>query len=435
VHRNTLTITYRKLAELIPYKNNPRRHNRKQIKALARSLERHGWTNPIIIDGGDEIIAGHGRYQAAMLLEMVEVPTIMLADMSKADKRAYVIADNKLAELSGWDRDLLRSEFNGLIEIGYEIELTGFPTFEVDNVLNVGAEETEADEPPVEEPNDADPVVSRVGDLWQVGSHRLICGDARQLETYEQLFSAGQVAQMTFTDPPYGVRIAGNVSGLGKHKHGEFVMGSVDLTSDALGSQLLRPAFRNIARFSGAGAIAFICMDWRGARLVQDAADGVLEELKNLIVWVKTNAGMGSFYRSQHELVFAYKVSKGEHINNFGLGSSGRHRSNVWTYAGANTFRKDRDKDLADHPTVKSKKMIADAILDCSKQGGIVLDPFAGSGTTLIAAEMTGRIGYGIELDPKYCDVILRRLEAETGLTATLADKSFAEVAKERHHG
>lgn len=425
-----LKVEYRPTSSLTPYAGNARRHPRSQIKLIKRSIETFGFIVPLIVDESGMILCGHGRLEAAKMLGMTSVPTIMLSHLSEEDRRAYILLDNAAAEQSGWNKGAVRTELQGLFDLGYDVELTGFTTLQIDTFLNIG-EELEEEEPPVEIPAETAEPITRMGDLWTIGKHRLLCADARLAESYNFLLG-GEQAQMVFTDPPYNVPIAGNVSGLGKHKHGEFVAGSGELTDSEFELQLLRPALRQIARHCAAGAIAFICMDWRGGRILQDAADGVLSELKNLIVWVKPNAGMGTFYRSQHELIFAYKVSPGAHINNFGLGGGGRHRSNIWTYPGATSFRRGREKDLADHPTVKNRQMVADAILDCSKPGGIVLDPFLGSGTTLVAAEMTKRRGYGLELDPKYCDVVLRRIEAETGLTAMLEGRTYAEVAAER---
>jgi DNA modification methylase len=210
-------------------------------------------------------------------------------------------------------------------------------------------------------------------------------------------------------------------------------MGSAEMSDAEFELGLLRPVMRHIARFSQAGAIAFVCSDWRAYPRMLDAAAGVFSEQKNLIIWAKTQAGMGTFYRSQTELIPVFKVSRGPTINNFELGQGGRHRSNLWTYPGANTFRRGRMDDLNAHPTVKNRQLVADALIDCSQPGGVVLDPFLGSGTTLAAAHVTGRRGYGLELDPKYCDVILRRMEALTGEPPSLLDGTpFEQVARKR---
>ena len=254
--------------------------------------------------------------------------------------------------------------------------------------------------------------ISQPGDLWRIGDHYLLCGNALDAESYKRLPGSAK-AQLVFTDPPYNVAIAGNVSGLGKSKHREFAMASGEMSQSEF-TQFLRTAFEQLCTASADGSIHFICMDWRHMREVLDAAGETYKELKNLCVWTKTNAGMGSFYRSQHELVFVFKNGNAPNVNNVELGRFGRNRSNVWHYAGVNTFGKDRDAELGMHPTIKPLALVADAIMDCSNRGAIVLDAFAGSGTTLIAAERTGRKGYGIELDPHYIDTILRRFEAFT---------------------
>ncbi|MGE0774448.1 MAG: site-specific DNA-methyltransferase, partial [Sphingomonadaceae bacterium] len=417
--RRDLNIVERPRTSLIPYANNARTHSKSQVKKLARSIERWGWTNPVIIDEHLTVLAGHGRLEAAALLGIAMVPTIMLADMSDADKRAYILADNVIADKAGYSKELLAIELEGLIDIGFEVELTGFDTIEIDTLIGTDDGDEDSVES-IELPRDHAVPVSRLGDLWQIGDHRILCGDARERACYERLL-AGDLAQMVFTDPPYNVPIAGNVSGLGRHVHGDFQMACGEMTDQQFSSSFLRPVLRNLAAHCAPGAIAFVCIDWRNAPQLLDAADGVFAELKNLIVWAKTNASMGTFYRSQHELIYAFKTSKGPHLNNFGLGEGGRHRSNLWTYPGANTFRKGRLKDLAEHPTVKPRKLVMDAILDVSKRGGLVHDAFAGAGTTLVAAARTGRRGAAIELDPKYVDLCVRNLAQETGAIARLS--------------
>ncbi|MEL6243833.1 MAG: DNA methyltransferase [Pseudomonadota bacterium] len=422
------SIALMPVEELRPYTNNPRTHSKKQVRQIAKSIERFGWTNPLLIDAGGNVIAGHGRLAAAKSLGLREVPVLRLDHMKEAEKRAYIIADNKLAENAGWDEALLKIELQGLEEIGFDLELTGFDTGEIDILLGDGPyEETET----APEPDHDRPAVSRPGDLWLIGPHRVYCGDALDPASWEVLMGRDR-AQMVFTDPPYNVPVKGHVSGLGQTKHREFAMASGEMSRDGF-TDFLETIFRNLSSYSADGAIHYVCMDWRHLGEVLEAADGVYGEMKNLCVWAKTNAGMGSFYRSQHELVFVFRNGRAPHINNFGLGEGGRHRSNLWTYAGVNTFRAGRMDDLAAHPTVKPIAMVADAIHDCSHRGGLIADAFAGSGTTLLAAANTGRVGAGIEIDPHYTDLIVRRLEAETGLTAIHGDsfESFASVAEQ----
>ena len=432
---DSLKITYQDPAALRPRATNPRTHSKKQIRQIADSISRFRFTNPILIDRAGGIIAGHGRVEAAKLLGIEKVPTIRLEDLSATEIRAYVIADNKLAQNAGWDRELLAIELQGLIELDYDVTITGYETPEIDILigeLHAAEEEDPADEAP-ELGNG--PAVTRAGDIWCLGKHRLICGDATDPEAYARLMD-GAEAQMIFTDPPYNVPIEGHVSGLGKVKHREFAMASGEM-SEAEFTEFLTTVFQNLAGHSADGAIHFVCMDWRHLGEVVAAGKSAYSELKNLCVWAKTNGGMGSLYRSQHELVFVFKAGTGPHVNNVKLGKYGRYRTNIWSYAGINSFGKDRDAELALHPTVKPVKLVADAILDCSKRGGIVLDAFAGSGTTLIAAEQTGRRGYGIELDPHYCDVIVRRLASALKVEAVHAasGRSFAEIERERAAG
>ena len=422
------------ISDLRPYHRNPKKHSKRQIQQIASSIEANGFIVPIIVDDKNVIIAGHGRYSAAKQLGLKILPVIRVKHLTEAQVRAYRLADNKIAENATWDADLLTIELNGILDldVDFDLELTGFDAGEIDIHLGIGeVEEVET----VPAPEHDRPATSRAGDIWAVGDHRLMCGDALDPDTYASLM-AGEQAQMIFTDPPYNVPIGGHVSGLGKTKHREFAMASGEMTKVEF-TGFLRASFEQLVAHACDTAIHYICMDWRHMGEVLEASDGVFHELKNLCVWGKTNAGMGAFYRSQHELVFVFKSGTGSHINNFGLGQRGRHRSNLWTYAGANTFHADRDADLAAHPTVKPIAMVRDAIFDCSRRGGIILDPFAGAGTTLIAAARASRRGYGIEIDPHYADLILRRLETETGETAVHADTGllFAEMTKKRVGG
>ena len=405
-----LAVDYRPLDELIPYANNARLHSRTQIRKLQRSLKQFGWTNPILVDDAGNIVCGHGRLEAARLNGESLVPVISLGDMSEADRRAYIIADNKLAEDASWSKGLLRSELSGLIELGYDVELTGFDTFEIDSLLSFDNDDA-IEEERVELPDEGVAPLSRLGDIWHIGNHRFGVGDCRDVNFLERVL-AGERIRLALTDPPYGCKIENNVSGNGQVKHADFLMGAGETSLPEFGVTLIRPAFKALAPYCLAGAIAFVFTDWRAAPYMLDAAQGVFHEVKNLIVWAKS-PGMGAFYRSAHELCYAFKVSPGQHVSNIALGR--RNRSNLWTYPSANTFRRGRMQDLADHPTGKSRKMFADAILDVTKPGDVVFDGFLGSGTTLVAAQMTGRRGYGIELDPRYADVILRRVSEATG--------------------
>jgi DNA modification methylase len=331
--------------------------------------------------------------------------------MSETEKRAYVLADNKLALNAGWDEELLAAELGVLLsaDLDFDLSITGFSLPEIDGLLESVAPEEPGDPADDALPGEA-PARVRPGDIWQLGPHRLICGDALNAQLVADLM-AGQKARMVFSDPPYNVKIDGHVGNSGKIQHREFAMASGEMTRSEF-TRFLESAFRNLADHSLEGSIHFLCMDWRHMQEMLTAGQAVYDELKNLIVWAKDNGGMGTFYRSRHELIFAFKKGTEPHVNTFELGQHGRYRTNVWEYRGANSRHAGRMEELALHPTVKPVQMIADAIRDVSGRGEIVLDLFGGSGSTLIAAQKTGRRGYLCELDPVYCDRILARWEA-----------------------
>ena len=428
-----LAIKYQDPRRLKPRSKNPRTHTPRQIKQIAASIQEFGFINPVLVDGSNGIVAGHARVAAAISLGMTDVATVRVDHLTPTQIRAYVIADNRLAEKAGWDPTLLALELQELsVQPNFDVKVTGFEMAEIDlmvsEVSDNGPDEAEV----IPEIDRSIPAVSRRGDYWQIGDHFLLCGDALEPESYERLLN-GKQAQLVFTDPPYNVRIAGNVSGLGKARHREFAMASGEMSQREF-TNFLRRALTNLAEFSVEGSIHFICMDWRHIRELADAADDAYTELKNICVWSKSNAGMGSLYRSAHEFIFVYKNGRAKHINNVELGRYGRSRTNIWEYAGMSSFGKDREASLAGHPTPKPLALVSDAILDCSKRGGIILDAFTGSGTTLLAAEKTGRRGYGIELDPHYADLIIKRFEEVYGLGAmhVESDMSFDRVMAER---
>lgn len=432
-----LKIVDRRIDELKPHPNNPRTHSQKQIQQIAASIDRFGFNNPVLIDGNGKIIAGHGRVEAAKLVGRLDVPTICIAGMSEDELRAYIIADNRLAENAGWDPEILAIELAYLSQFEIEIDptITGFEMPEIDIAIDALSQSNTAGDKP--DPADVVPeatdgvAITQLGDIWAIGRHRLICGDATDADVFVQLLGAER-AQMVFCDPPYNVPIDGHVSGNGEIRHREFAMASGEMSSDEF-TGFLKAVFDHLVAFSSDGSIHFQCMDWRHLEEISAAGGAAYTELKNLCVWSKTNAGMGSLYRSQHELVFVFKSGAKPHINNVQLGKHGRFRTNVWNFAGVNSFGKGRG-DLALHPTVKPVALVAEAIRDCSHRNGIVLDAFAGSGTTMVAAQKTGRCGYGIELDPLYCDVIVRRMRTLFGLEATLVttDRTFESIEAER---
>ncbi|MBX9643014.1 MAG: ParB N-terminal domain-containing protein [Novosphingobium sp.] len=335
----TCQVVERDISALRPYARNARTHSKKQIKQIARSIERFGFTNPVLVSDEGEIIAGHGRVEAAKLLGWKQVPTIALSHLSEGERRTYVLADNKLALNAGWDKEILAIELQALVDLEFDVEV----------------------------------------------KHR------------EFAFASGEMSESQFT-------------------------------------QFLRETLGNAASVMRDGAIAFVCMDWRHMGELLSAGSAVFTELKNLVVWNKTNGGMGAFYRSKHELIFVFKQGTAEHTNSFGLGETGRYRTNVWDYAGISSISGSRSEELAMHPTVKPVALIADAIRDCSRRGEVVLDCFGGSGSTLIAAEKTGRCARLIEYDPLYCDTIIRRWEKLNGKRARLSGTGdcFEDVAEQR---
>jgi DNA modification methylase len=436
IRHRPLAIEMIDLSSLRPYAKNARCHSRAQIRQIAKSIETFGFTNPILVSDDLEILAGHGRAAAAQLIGMKQTPIVRLSDLSAAERRAYVLADNKLALNAGWDREVLAIELQGLIDLGFDVETTGFALGEIEVVLEEAADsapDDRSDGAEDEIPLVRDAAISRTGDMWRAGRHRLICGDARDKKAYEALLG-NERADLIFTDPPYNVPIDGHVCGSGRIRHREFAMGVGEMSSAEF-TAFLEKTLGPAAERCRDGAIAFVCMDWRHADELTAAGKVVFAELKNLCVWNKSNAGMGSFYRSKHELVFVFKKGTAPHVNSFGLGETGRPRSNVWDYPGVSSIGRNRMEELAMHPTVKPTRLVADAIKDCSRRGDLVLDPFGGSGTTLIAAEKTGRSARLIEYDPAYCDTILRRFERVTGKQAILSvtGETFEDV--EQHRG
>lgn len=410
----TPTIIHVAIAVLIAYPRAARRHTAAKLKKLIKSIQDIGLLDPIIIDEGNTILSGHLRMEAFKAIGLDTIPAIRITHLSADQKAAFVLHANKIVEEGSWDKGMLRQELSMLVEFGCDIDLetTGFDIGEID--LVIGSDEAAADEEPLVPPPPAQPV-TRPGDLWILGQHRLLCGSCLEPAVWARLMR-DERARVCFTDPPYNVKIKGHVS---SKNHDEFAMGSSEMAPDEFEAFLNR-ALDGAVEWSVDGAIHFICMDHRHMRELYAAVDPLYSTQLNLCVWAKTNGGMGSFYRSRHELVAVYKVGTAPHINNVQLGRFGRNRTNVWSYAGANTFRKGRDKDIADHPTVKPVAMVADALMDASAPGDICIDGFGGSGTLILAAERTSRIARVIELEPKYCDVAVRRWEEMTGRQAVL---------------
>ncbi len=430
-----IEIEYRPICELHLDPKNPRLHSKRQIGQIARSIESFGFNVPILIDAKGGVIAGHGRLLACQQLGWEEVPTIALEHLREAQIKAFKIADNRLTENSVWDEKLLAEQLKELstIELDFSVEATGFEIGEIDlrieSLTPYGAEpEDRADLVATIKPG---PAVTSPGDLFILGRHRVLCGNALDAHSYITLMN-NERAAMVFTDPPYNVAIKNNVSGLGGVQHRNFTMGSGEM-DEAQFKLFLTRVFGSLAVSSVEGAIHFICIDWRHIDDVLTAGRSVYTELKNVCVWVKNHTGMGAFYRSRHELIFVYKYGRGPNRNNILLGRYGRDRTNVWSYPSPRTPSEEGNL-LALHPTVKPVRLVADAILDCSAPGEIVLDAFLGSGTTVIAAERVRRCCYGLELDPLYVDTTVRRWQTYTGEAARHASsgKPFNQLEVEQ---
>jgi DNA modification methylase len=431
-----LEVTYRDPKTLRPNARNARKHPNRQIKKLAASMRQFGFLAPVALDGDGTLLAGHGRVEAAILAEITSIPTISLGHLSPEEARAYLISDNRLASESEWDFEILRVELEALstMDLDFNLEMTGWETAEIDDLLD--GEIKDVDNDPAndlpEVPNQ-EAAVTQLGDLWYLGDHRLFCGSSLLATSFK--FLGDEKAQMVMSDPPYSVKMDAVVN-KGRVKHPDFVQGGGEQSPEEF-TAFLQTAFRNFADYSVLGSIHYIFMDHRHTEQVLTAGNAVYGPHKTLVVWHKVNgAGMSSFYRSQHELVWVFKngSDKHRHLNSFGLGEHGRYRTNVWSYKGMAGFSRERDALLRAHPSVKPWSLIADSMRDCSLRGGIVLDGFAGSGTIFIGAEKTKRRGYGIELDPRYCDVCIHRWEKLTGKQATLSTsgQTFKEVAASR---
>jgi DNA modification methylase len=431
----TSTLHWIALDALRSNPRNARTHSKKQVRQIADSIQAFGFLVPIVADEAGLIIAGHGRHAAAQLLGLAQVPVIAVAGLSETKRRALSLADNKIAANAGWDRELLAQELPELAELlvveGLELSITGFAPVEIDQLATDFGEEAADSADNLEEGWSTAAVTSRPDDLWQLGHHRLLCGDARKVGGIDRLMGQERAA-MAFLDPPYNVRVR-DIVGRGRIKHGEFAMASGELSRLEFAA-FLRETLSAAAAVSHNGAVHYVCMDWRHIGELIAAGESVYGTTLNLAVWVKANAGQGSFYRSQHELVAVFRVGKEVHLNNVELGRHGRSRSNVWHYAGVNSFRLGRLDELASHPTVKPVALVADAIKDCTRRGDIVLDTFCGSGTTILAADRVGRRAHTLELEPRFIDVAIKRWQAASGKDAIHVESglTFEELARQR---
>ena len=433
-------ITIMDASEIIPYDRNPRIISKTAIDKVAKSIKEFGFLNPIIIDKNNIIIAGHTRLKACQKLGITRVPVIKAEYLTPAQVKAYRIADNKTAQEASWDKELLAIEIGELKSFDdddkIDITLTGFDLKELETLNNLRLSkeliEGEDDDNSIPEIDEDAETITKPGDIWLLGKHKLLCGNSVNYNEVEKLMG-NEVADMVFTDPPYNVKI-NDVVGSGKIQHQNFTMASGEMSEKEF-TIFLKDVFTNYYATSKDGTIFYVCMDWKHIFEILTAGREAFTEFKQLCIWNKDNAGMGSFYRSKHELIFVFKKGTVPNTNNFDLGEYGRWRSNVWDYPAINSFAgreivvnedgkkmSGTSKELEMHPTVKPLKMVIDAILDCSNEGELITDFFLGSGTTLIAAEKTNRRCYGIEISPHYCDVIVKRWEELTGEKAKLLE-------------
>lgn len=424
------------VGQLKPYKNNAKIHSPDQISQIADSINQFGFVNPILIDENDEIIAGHGRFEAAKILNLSQVPVIRIGHLTDVQKRKLRIADNRISETGGgWDADLLNIEIGELCELEdiADITITGFNDIEIDQILaepRTKAEVKKLDAVPYVAD---DEIITVPGDIWEFdGGHRIICGDSTDRDTFAKLLGNKRV-NLVLQDPPFNIKIKGFVSGNGSVKHPDFAMATGEMSDDEF-TEFLGKNFALCSEFANDNAMIFNFIDWRNVMPMLTACKQNFARYINLCVWVKNKAGMGTPYRSQHELCTVFLNKGGTVPDHIQLGKYGRNRSNVWHYYGCNSYGPHRN-DLKMHPTVKSFEMLGDIMLDVTSIGDAVLDCFLGSGSTLVAAQRHKRICYGIEYEPKYVDTCVKRFYEAFGIDAInlRTGKTYTELLAEKH--
>ncbi len=422
--------------QLKPYKNNAKIHNPGQISQIAESIQQFGFVNPILIDENDEIIAGHGRFEAAKVLNLPQVPVIRIGHLTNVQKRKLRIADNRISENGGgWDADLLNIEIGELCELEdiADITITGFNDIEIDQILTEPRTKSEVKKLDAVPYVADDEIITVPGDIWEFdGGHRIICGDSTDRDTFAKLLGNKRV-NLVLQDPPFNIKIKGFVSGNGSVKHPDFAMAAGEM-SDSEYTEFLGKNFALCSEFANDNAMIFNFIDWRNVMPMLTACKQNFARYINLCVWVKNKAGMGTPYRSQHELCTVFLNKDGKVPDHIQLGKYGRNRSNVWHYYGCNSYGPHRN-DLKMHPTVKSFEMLSDIMLDVTSIGDAVLDCFLGSGSTFIAAQRHKRICYGIEYEPKYVDTCVKRFYEAFGIDAInlRTGKTYTDLLAEKH--
>ncbi|MBT3392486.1 MAG: ParB N-terminal domain-containing protein [Elusimicrobiaceae bacterium] len=437
-----LEIEYLPLSTIKPYKNNPREHSPKQISQIAKSIKQFGFTASILIDEDNEILAGHARLEAAKIINLKTVPTVMIKHLSDAEKKAYRVADNQLCLVGKWDFDLLKLEFaeiEKLENLDFSLDITGFETGEIDVILDGSLADKDKK---LNEKDNTIPfipkneIISKFGDIWELGNHKILCGDALQSENYKKLLG-DKKADMICVDFPYNLHVD-SFACSGKIQHKNFAMAAGEMSSEEF-QEFLNKNFKLLKEYSKNGSLHYAFMDWRHIKEIILAGTDIYEHYINLCLWSKDNAGMGSLYRSRHELIFIFKHGNRPHTNNVQLGSMGRYRTNIFEYPGVNSFGKNRE-NLKLHPTCKPVEMIKDMVLDVTNRGDLVLDSFLGSGTTLIASEKINRKCFAMEIEPLYVDTAIRRWQDLTGKSAVHVEsgktyRELLEIKKEKKNG
>ena len=410
---NSRTIDNVSLDQLKDYDRSLRVHPRHQRRKITNLVRRHGQVWPILVGSDYTIIDGHALRDGLREAGFTRADVIIVADQSPAEIKALRLAANRLPLDAKWDHDSLRADFTELLELGFDLELTGFDAAEIDFTLNLDMPSANSADDFAKIPQRQNRAVSQRGDIFHLGPHCIGCGDARDYDFLHRV-RTGRPAQIAFIDPPFNVPIAGFVSGKGRHRHQNFIEGAGEMSEQDF-FDLLCGSLNVLRNSCESFALIYACMDWRHILELTAAGKFLNLPLLNICVWAKTNAGMGGLYRNQHELIAVFKAGAGQHQNNVQLGRFGRNRSNLWNYAGMSAFGAERDDLLALHPTVKPVPLIADALRDVTKRGDAVIDTFSGSGSTLIAAEEVGRTCFAVELDPRYVDVSIRRWQSATG--------------------
>lgn len=424
------------IEKAIFYDDNPRLHPERQITMIEASIRKFDMVNPILVTPNNEIIAGHGRVIAARRLGMKSIPAIMLPHLSEAEVKAFRVADNAIALKGEWSIELLAQEIElvASLDLDFDPIEIGMETGEIDFLISSTKQKATTQLPPalVAEPDRSTPAIARIGDVFTIGRHIIVCGNSIDPKVYHSAMGS-RLADAVISDMPWNLP-AKAISGLGAIKHRDFLMAAGEMSAPEFAA-FTETVLSNQAMFAKPGALCFQFINWRSVDVVIAGGKKNVGDLVNICVWVKPSGGMGSLWRSRHELVCVFRVQGGKSKNNVELGKHGRNRSNVWEYASPSGFGPERQK-LKLHPTCKNEKMIGDAIMDCTDRNDLILDAFLGSGTTILAAHETGRIGVGIELDPYYVDLAVGRISVATGETAIHTDgRSFDQLRAERSAG